>query len=204
MPAAAAPARPRPAARPAVRRRAPARRATRARRVPAAARARAARRRLAQDAEQAAQLGERLAAAGLDRLEGARRAVRVVDEVRPGTRLDDDHADAVRDDVVQLARDPSALLRRPPLRLLLPLALELIRTALEAGDLLRRRRKSRPTSQAIANASQAPGRGLAEPLKNPGQARSTAAIVASASPPRTARRVVAMRADRVEGDQQAQ
>ena len=90
----------------------------------------------AEDAEQAAQLDERVAPARLDRAEDADHALRVVDEMRARLRLHDDDADAVRDHVVELARDPPALLGDCQLRLLLALALQPRRAVLEVGDSL--------------------------------------------------------------------
>ena len=67
----------------------------------------------AQHAEQPADLGQRLAAAGLDGLERLRRAGRVaLGEPPRARRLHDHRAQRVRDDVVQLAGDPRALLAR--------------------------------------------------------------------------------------------
>src|SRR5204863_3651013 len=89
----------------------------------------------AQDSEQPAQLDQRLTTARLDRAESAARLLRVVKQARPGLRLHDHHAHAVRDHVVELAGDPPALLgdRRP--RLLLPLALQARRTLTQQGKL---------------------------------------------------------------------
>ena len=81
------------------------------------ARARAATSALAQDPEQAAQLDERLAPGAWIVRHGSRARLRgrAVEQLVGGLGLDDHHADAVGDDVVQLARDPRALLgdRRP-------------------------------------------------------------------------------------------
>ena len=71
-----------------------------------------------QDAEQPPHLGERLAARALDLRRGGDRALRVALEDPPrAAGLHDHHADAVRDDVVHLARDPAALVGRGALRL---------------------------------------------------------------------------------------
>ena len=56
--------------------------------------------------------------------------------MRPRLRLHDHDADAVRDHVVELARDAPALLGDCQVRLLLALALELRRAVLEIGDAL--------------------------------------------------------------------
>jgi hypothetical protein len=65
-----------------------------------------------QDAEQAAHLGQRLAAGGLDRAEHADRGVGVaVEHAARRAGLHDHDRDRVRDDVVQLARDTDALAR---------------------------------------------------------------------------------------------
>jgi hypothetical protein len=69
----------------------------------------------AQHPQQAPQLGERLAAGRLDGVEGLTGLVGLQREHPPAAaRLDHHHADAVRDDVVQLTRDPRALLGEPP------------------------------------------------------------------------------------------
>src|SRR5579884_4437662 len=60
----------------------------------------------------------------------------VVDEVGTCTCLGHDHADPVRDDVVELARDPGSLLRHCQPRLLFAFPLEPLRTALEDRDAL--------------------------------------------------------------------
>ena len=65
----------------------------------------------AQDAKRAAHLVERVAPRALDRLQRFARALGVAVEHRPrALRLRHHPADAVRDDVVQLARDPRPLL----------------------------------------------------------------------------------------------
>ena len=79
----------------------------------------------AQDAERAAHLVQRVAARALDRLERLARALGVAVEHPPrALGLRDHHADAVRDDVVQLARDPRALLADGDALALALLALE--------------------------------------------------------------------------------
>ena len=66
---------------------------------------------VAQQAEQPAHLAERLLAGVLDDVERVARLVELVVEHAPAAaRLQDDDADRVGDDVVQLARDPRALL----------------------------------------------------------------------------------------------
>src|SRR6266567_6103642 len=77
-----------------------------------------------------------LAPARLDRAEDVDHALRVAYEMWSCLRLHDDDADAVCDHVVELARDPSALVGDCPLRLLLALAFELRRALLEVGDAL--------------------------------------------------------------------
>jgi hypothetical protein len=67
------------------------------------------------DAEQAPQLVQRAAARFLDSPDRLTRALRIrVEDLAGGCRLHDHHAHVVRDDVVQLARDPRALLGRGP------------------------------------------------------------------------------------------
>ena len=81
----------------------------------------------AQDAEQAAHLGQRLAAGGLDRAQRADRGVGVaVEHAARRAGLHDHDRDRVRDDVVQLARDPHALARHGVALALGALALELL------------------------------------------------------------------------------
>jgi hypothetical protein len=64
-----------------------------------------------EEGKQAAHLAHRLAAGGLDGLEGvACRCTVAVGRALAGDRLDHDEADAVGDDVVKLARHPLALL----------------------------------------------------------------------------------------------
>ena len=68
---------------------------------------------LAQDAEQPACLGERVARGRGDRLEAAARVGRELRRREPcRLALDGDHRQVVRDDVVQLARDRGPLLHR--------------------------------------------------------------------------------------------
>ena len=80
----------------------------------------------AQEAEQPVQLDDGLPAGRLDRAE---RLLRLVGPPRHHpprrARLDAHHADVVGHDVVQLARDPDALLEHRPARVLLALALQL-------------------------------------------------------------------------------
>ena len=83
---------------------------------------------LAQDAEQPPHVAERLARRGADRVQrgaGERRVV--VERGLGGVGLDGDHAQAVGDDVVQLARDPRPLLGDREVGGALPLALEVLR-----------------------------------------------------------------------------
>ena len=64
----------------------------------------------AQHAEQPPQLGQRLAAAGLDGAERPAGVAGVAQQLRPGLGLHDHHRHGVRDHVVQLPGDPGALL----------------------------------------------------------------------------------------------
>ena len=125
-PAAARPARPRRARARAGPRGRPRRRARRGRRGPAAGASSSVVAVAAHRAEQAAHLGERRAAGPLD----APQRLRVLGQlagqlVADGADLEHHHADRVRDDVVQLARDPGALLgdRDAGRRVALPLGL---------------------------------------------------------------------------------
>ena len=130
--------------------------------------------------------------------------LRVADEMRSRLRLHDDDADAVRDHVVELARDPPSFLGDRQLRLLLALAFEPLRAVLEIGDAL-------PSSAQVAadeprDRERQPGRG------------SGAARAERAGPREVGRcdrrhrdssdegraAVVAVRADRVEGEQHGQ
>ena len=72
---------------------------------------RPAARRPAEDPEHPAHVGKRLAGGGVDRLDRRPDIGRpLVQRSLGGAGLDDDHADVVGDDVVELARDPLALL----------------------------------------------------------------------------------------------
>jgi hypothetical protein len=88
--------------------------------------------RRSEDIHQAAHLVERLAAGrldgneSLDRLVGIRRQ-----RPPPATRLEDDHADRVGNDVVQLASDPSPLVGHRPPGFLVPPPFEVDRASLE-------------------------------------------------------------------------
>ena len=66
----------------------------------------------AEDAEQPAHLGQRLAARGRDRVEHGRRRVRRIDAASQRPGLHDHQTDVVGDHVVQLARDAGALVDR--------------------------------------------------------------------------------------------
>ena len=80
-----------------------------------------------QDADEPAHLGERLAAGLLDDLERLTFLFLIgLEAAADGACLDGHHAHAVADDVVQLARDPRALLGNRGDGLGFPLALELI------------------------------------------------------------------------------
>ena len=70
-----------------------------------------------------------------------------------GADLEHDHADRMRDDVVQLARDPRPLLRDRDARRRLALPLRLARAGLGRLGLLGRSRRAKPASQATANRS---------------------------------------------------
>ena len=89
----------------------------------------------AQDSQQPAQFDQRLTTARLDRAENASCLLHIVEQARPRLRLDDHHADAVRDHVVKLAGDSPALLGHGHARLLLPLALQARRTLAQQGEL---------------------------------------------------------------------
>ena len=92
----------------------------------------------AQDAEQAAHLGQRLAAGGLDRAQRADRGVGVaVEHAARRAGLHDHDRDRVRDDVVQLARDPHALARHRVALALGALALELLGARPQLGGQVR-------------------------------------------------------------------
>src|SRR6187549_1891680 len=79
----------------------------------------------AQDAEHPPQLDKRLPPARFDRAERLAHGLLLAHQDALGSlRLDDDDADCVRDDVVQLARDPRTLLRRGEPRPLVALPLE--------------------------------------------------------------------------------
>ena len=103
---------------------------------------------LAQDAEHAVQLADRLAAGLLDA--GERLALAFAGRVAAeqpahAARLQDHHRDAVGDRVVQLARDPRALLDDRGAGLLLALELDAHDVALGGrAALLLRRARSRP------------------------------------------------------------
>src|SRR5438445_11649272 len=71
-----------------------------------------------EDPEQAAQLDEGIASTRFDGAEDADDTLRVANKMGSRLRLHDDDADAVRDHVVKLARDPRALLDDAQLRLL--------------------------------------------------------------------------------------
>ena len=94
----------------AARRRGPGRRARGSWATPGWGSERVRRRRAAQQAEHAAELGDRLLPGVLDGAQRLPRAVRIaVEQVLGGAGLDHHDADAVGDDVVQLAGDPGAL-----------------------------------------------------------------------------------------------
>ena len=87
-------------------------------------------------ADEPAHLGQRLAPGLLDDLE--RLALLLLIGLEPTAnraRLDGHHAHAVADDVVELARDPGALLGDGFASFVLPLALELLGTLLRVGSL---------------------------------------------------------------------
>ena len=83
-------------------------------------------------AEQTAHLVDGLAAGYLDRRQRlAHVRLLALEDARRCARLDDDHADVVCDDVVQLAGDPGALVDDRDSRLQFPLLVELERERLE-------------------------------------------------------------------------
>ena len=85
----------------------------------------------AEDADQPSHLGERLAACLLDDLERLALALLLrLEQPAHTSRLHGHHADAVADDVVELARDPRTLLGHRCARLLLACPLESLGTLL--------------------------------------------------------------------------
>jgi hypothetical protein len=87
---------------------------------------------LPQHPEKAPHLGERLDPACFDRVEGFPCLFRLRRERAPSAaRLNDDDADRVCDDIVELARDPNSLLRDRRASPLLALALRRQRPRLE-------------------------------------------------------------------------
>src|SRR6202011_5389791 len=89
-----------------------------------------------QDAEQPAQLDERLAAARLDRSKSPAYGLWLGEEARPSLCLHDHHADAVRDHIMKLASDSGPLFAHRHQRLLFALALQPSRALTQGGDLL--------------------------------------------------------------------
>src|SRR5436190_19995338 len=80
----------------------------------------------AQHSHEPAHLGQGLAAGSLDGVEGLTGVAGLAAlGASPGSSLNDDQADRVGDDLVQVARDTCALRRHREPRLLFPLALEL-------------------------------------------------------------------------------
>ena len=111
----------------------------------------------AQDADQSAHLGQRLAAGLLDDLE--RLSLLLLIRVQPSphrARLDGHHAHAVPDDVVQLARDPGALLGDGSPSLCLLFALESVSPLLCGRRLLELRPMANPASQEMLNSRTTP------------------------------------------------
>jgi hypothetical protein len=103
------------------------------------------------DAEQAAHLGQRLAAGLLDdeqRL--AADPVVAVEQQPRGPALDGHHAHAVGDHVVQIAGDPGALRRHGGARPFLAVALEPVGTLLQLGGALRSRAARRRPAKVRA------------------------------------------------------
>ena len=89
---------------------------------------------LAQDAQHAPHVTQRLTARPGDHVERRPRLLRPpVDGTAAATGLDHDHAHVVRDDVVQLARDALSFLDDRPTRPCLPLAFLALRPLLERG-----------------------------------------------------------------------
>ena len=117
----------------------------------------------AQDAQQPAHLGQRLAARGLDGAQRADRGLGVAVEHAPRRAgLDDHHRDRVRDDVVQLARDPHALARHRVALALGPLALELLGARGELGG--QARAAARDAAQGPAADEDTKGKTMSRPL----------------------------------------
>ena len=124
--------------------------------------------------------------------------------MRSRLRLHDDDADAVRDHVVELARDPGALVGDCELRLLLPLALELHCALLEIGDT-----QSSPPQVAADE----PRDREHQPCRGPRAARAERARAREVgrrdrshrdNPHEVGAAVVAVRAGGIEGEQERQ
>jgi hypothetical protein len=101
----------------------------------------------AQEAEQPPHLHQRLLATGLDRAQRLGDAGLADLELLGRLGLDDDDADAVGDDVVQLARDARSLLGHGLARLGLALALDAHGVGLEVVGRAWRLRIPRPANQ---------------------------------------------------------
>ena len=138
---------------------------------------------LAQHAEQLAHLGQRLAGRARIASSGARASARVaVERGLGGVGLDRDHADAVGDDVVQLARDPAALLGDRGARAALALALEMQRQLSSRALLLaqaahdaagdRRRRDRRAARRRARRTTSSADGGGGSPATPRGRTRS--------------------------------
>ena len=104
---------------------------------------------LAQHADEAAHLDERLAACRVDRGQRlARRGLLALEHALGRLRLHDHDAEAVRDDVVQLARDPGPLGCRRGQCLDLPLALSRALRTASASTCIWRPRSAYPSPHA--------------------------------------------------------
>jgi hypothetical protein len=125
----------------------------------------------AQDAEHRAHLAQRLRAGLLDRLERRAGALGLlVEQVERGAGLDVDERHVVRQHVVQLARDPEALLAGAGDLLLATRSLGLVPPLLAEGDELDRRgQHEHPGGQAdhLAERRRA---GVADPRRQPSEA----------------------------------
>ena len=113
---------------------------------------------LSQRSDERVDLAERLARHLLDRLEGGLRALRVLRAEQPcGAGVDEDDVDRMACRVVEVARDPGALLRRGEAAFLFGVALGSAGTLLELGDSLATQAHAVPRTHAPPHTS-APAR----------------------------------------------